>query len=163
MAALGDERDEVRGAALWALRQQGSGAAPAVTSLARALWDADFVNRGLAAIALRDVGPSARLALPDLVARFTDEDDGVRMVAADAIARLGGEAAPAFDALVAACRVQGQHVHVLRSLADALGAIGAPARAALPVLRDLARIPRVQWAAEAAIRRIEGAGGARRQ
>ena len=44
---------------------------------------------------------------------------------------------------------------MLRSCASALGAIGKPAASALPVLRDLVRLPRVQWAAEAAIRAIE--------
>ena len=56
--------------------------------------------------------------------------------------------------LIAACEVPDQHVHVLRSLADALGAIGPAAAAALPVLRDLQKMPRVAWAATAAIRRI---------
>jgi hypothetical protein len=58
------------------------------------------------------------------------------------------------DALVAACRAPGQHVHVLRSLADALGEVGPAASRALPVLEDLARIPRVEWAAKAAMRKI---------
>ena len=54
-----------------------------------------------------------------------------------------------------ACRVEGQHPHVLRSLADALGLIGPEARESLPVLHDLAKIPRVRWAAELAMKRIE--------
>ena len=45
-------------------------------------------------------------------------------------------------------------MHVQRSLADALGAMGPAARAALPELRALAAIPRVRWAAEAAIKRV---------
>ena len=45
---------------------------------------------------------------------------------------------------------------VLRSIATALGSIGRPgATSALPLLRDLANIPRVRWAVEAAIRKIE--------
>ena len=65
------------------------------------------------------------------------------------------------DACVALARSFGQRVaerfeipHACRSLADALGAIGPAAGASLPELRELARIPRVKWAAEAAIRRI---------
>ena len=45
---------------------------------------------------------------------------------------------------------------MLRACASALGAIGPPAASALPVLREIAKQPRVRWAAEAAIRRIEG-------
>ena len=49
-----------------------------------------------------------------------------------------------------------EQVHVLRSVAAALGNIGRPAAVpALPLLRELAKIPRVQWAAEAATRQIE--------
>ena len=58
-------------------------------------------------------------------------------------------------ALIAASQVKGQHPHVLRSLADALGLIGPDARDALPALRELQKIPRVRWAAELAITRIE--------
>jgi hypothetical protein len=60
-------------------------------------------------------------------------------------------------------RSPGEHVHVQRSLADALGAIGQQAAPALPVLRKFEGIPRVRWAARAAIRRIsqQGAGAAR--
>jgi hypothetical protein len=57
---------------------------------------------------------------------------------------------------VRACKAPGEEVHVQRSLASALGAIGPPAREALPVLRELAEIPRVSWPAHAAIARIEG-------
>jgi len=43
---------------------------------------------------------------------------------------------------------------VLRSLADALGDLGPQASRAVPTLRELAKIPRVEWAANAAIRKI---------
>jgi hypothetical protein len=69
---------------------------------------------------------------------------------------MGAQAAPALPALLAACEAPDQHVHVQRSLANALGAIGPPARAALPALRRFQKIPRVQWNADAAIARIEG-------
>ncbi|MHC1767967.1 MAG: DUF2961 domain-containing protein [Verrucomicrobiia bacterium] len=49
-----------------------------------------------------------------------------------------------------------EHVHALRSIAAALGNIGRPAATpALPLLRDLSRLPRVSWAAQLAIRKIE--------
>jgi HEAT repeat protein len=123
--------------------------------LTRALADADPVVRGLAALALRDVGSAARPALDALIARLNDEDVNVRMMAAQAIGRQGAAASPAIDPLINACRRKDEHVHVLRSLATALGQTGPAAARALPVLRELARIPRVQWAAEEAIGKIE--------
>jgi hypothetical protein len=77
-------------------------------------------------------------------------------MAANALAAMGTEATPAVPGLIAACEVDDEEVHVQRSLASALEAIGAPAALpALPVLKKLAGIPRVHWAAEAAIRAIE--------
>jgi HEAT repeat protein len=111
------------------------------------------VVRGLAALALRERGAKAAPAKNALLDRLGDSEAGVRMVAAQAIGRLHDPAT--IDPLIAACKVEGQHVHVLRSLADALGGFGPDASRALQVLNELARIPRVEWAAKAAIRRIE--------
>jgi HEAT repeat protein len=79
----------------------------------------------------------------------------VRMIAAQAIGRLRDPST--IDRLIAAARVPDQHVHVLRSLADALGELGPEAARALPALHELARIPRVAWAANAAMKKIESA------
>jgi len=119
-------------------------------ALIRWLSDPDYVIRGLAAIGLR--GQS--VALSALAVRLKDEDMGVRMAAADSIAALGRDAAPALEALLAACQVEDQHPHVQRSVATALGAIGPPAQPALACLKKLEAIPRVRWAATAAIARI---------
>ncbi len=124
-------------------------------ALAKSLTDPDPVVRGLAAIALRDLGKGALPALEALAAALGDPDPAVRIMSANAIAAIGPEAAPAVPALAAAASLEGEEVHVLRSVAAALGAIGKPAAPALPVLRRLAKIPRVQWAAEAAIEKIE--------
>jgi hypothetical protein len=121
----------------------------------RALDDPDPFVRGLAALTLRDAGPAAYPALDLLIARLKDSDENVRLMSADAIARQGKRAARAVPALIAACEVPGEHVHVERSLADALGSIGPDATPALPVLHKLESIPRVRWAARAAIRQIE--------
>jgi hypothetical protein len=153
--ALGDPADQVREASAWAVGQLAGQTASLVPALTGALSDKDAVVRGLAALALRDIGPKALPALATLIARLKDEDVNVRMMTAQAIGRHGAQAARAVDALVEACRQQSEHVHVQRSLADALGAIGPQAKAALPVLADLARIPRVRWSAEAAIARIK--------
>jgi hypothetical protein len=120
-----------------------------------ALDDPDPFVRGLAALTLRDAGPAAYPALDLLIARLKDSDENVRLMSADAIARQGKRAARAVPALIAACEVPGEHVHVERSLAGALGSIGPDATPALPVLHKLESIPRVRWAARAAIRQIE--------
>jgi hypothetical protein len=127
-----------------------------VTELGQILTsDPDPVTRGLAAIALRDQGKASLAALPALMAALKDSDVSVRMMSANAVAAIGKDAAPAAPALIAAGSVKGEQVHVLRSVAAALGNIGQPAATpALPLLRDLATIPRVQWAAESAIRKI---------
>jgi HEAT repeat protein len=116
------------------------------------------VTRGLAAMELRARGAEARPALAALTSALRDPDANVRLMSANAIAAIGPGAAPAVPDLIAACSARDE-VHVLRACATALGAIGRPATAALPVLREIARQPRVRWAAEAAIRAI--GGGAR--
>ncbi len=152
--AIQDRIDEVREAAVWSLGQTRRQAALFVPSLVKALSDDDVVVRGLAALALRDAGPKAASALDALAARLKDEDVGVRMMSAQAIGSQGPRAARLVPALVEACRRKDEHVHVQRSVADALGAIGPAASTALPELRELARIPRVRWSAEAAIKKI---------
>jgi len=152
--ALGDSDPFVREAAAWRLTQEPSWAARMTAELSAGLKDPDFVVRGLAALGFGAAGKAALPALPQMVAALKDPEESVRMVAAEAIAHLGTDAAPAVPALVAAAGVKGEHVHVLRSLARALGSIGPAAAPAIPVLESLQRIPRVQWAAEDAMRRI---------
>jgi HEAT repeat protein len=127
-----------------------------VAELARALSDPDPVTRGLAAIELRARGAAARPALDALAAALRDSDANVRMMAGNAIAAMGPAAVSALPALVAACSVRDEQVQVLRACAAAPGAIGPGADPALPILREIAKQPRVRWAAEAAIRSIGG-------
>jgi hypothetical protein len=126
-----------------------------VAEIARSLTATDPVIRGLAAMALRDRGRAASPALEALTAALKDQDPNVRLMSGNAIAAFGPEGASAVAALTAACSVKGEEVHVLRSCAAALGAIGKAAAPAVPTLRELAKIPRVQWAAELALRTIE--------
>ncbi|MBI5383463.1 MAG: DUF2961 domain-containing protein [Verrucomicrobia bacterium] len=128
-----------------------------ITELGRALTsDPDPVTRGLAAVALRDQAQASLAALPALMAALKDSDVCVRMMSANAIAALGKDAALATPALIVAASVKDEQVHVQRAVANALGSIGKPGAApALPVLKELAKIPRVRWAAESAIRKIE--------
>jgi len=130
--------------------------AGSVAELARALSEPDPVTRGLAAIDLRARGADARPALEALTTALRDPDANVRLMSGNAIAAIGPAAAPAVPGLVAACSVPDEEVHVLRACATALGAIGPAAVPALPILREIAKQPRVQWAAEAAIRSIGG-------
>ncbi len=125
-----------------------------VSALARSLAAEDPFLRGLAAIALRDSGPRAAPALDALRAALRDPDVNVRMMAANAIAALGPDARRAIPDLVAAASAANEDVQVLRAAASALGAIGPEAAEAIPTLETLARLPRVQWAAEEALRRI---------
>ncbi len=118
--------------------------------------DPDPVVRGLAAIALRDMGQGALPALKDLTAALRDKDPNVRLMSGNGIAGIGQDAAPAVQALIDASSVKGEEVQVLRSYATALGSIGKPAALpALPVLKEMAKIPRVRWAAQAAIKNLE--------
>lgn len=128
-----------------------------VSDLAKALTsDPDPIVRGLAAIALRDRAKAALPALPSLVAALQDADVAVRMMSANAIAAIGKSAASVVPQLIAAGSVKGEQVHVQRSIATALGEIGKPAATpALPLLRELAKAPRVRATAESAIRKIE--------
>jgi len=158
-AALGAVNPQVRRAALQVLIERGNLQAVPVLIFGDLLSDPDPVVRGLAAVALRDLGPSGEPVMQDLISALSDPDENVRIAAADAIATKGPTAIVAIPALVRACQVKGEEVHVQRSLVSALGAIGPPAREALPVLRELAQIPRVSWPAEAAILEIEGPSG----
>ena len=107
-------------------------------------------------MALRDRGAEAKAALPQLTAALKDSDPNVRMMSGNAIAAIGKDAAPAVPALISACSVKDEQIHVLRACASALGAIGKPAATpALPVLKELSKMPRVKWAADRAIQQIE--------
>jgi hypothetical protein len=155
-AALVANDPAVRRSALQVLIERGLLSDVPVQEFGDLLSDPDPVVRGLSAVALRDLGPAGEAVMQDLIAALSDPDENVRIAAADAIATKGPTAIVAIPALIHACQVKGEEVHVQRSLVSALGAIGPPAREALPVLRELAQIPRVSWPAEAAILEIEG-------
>jgi D-arabinan exo alpha-(1,3)/(1,5)-arabinofuranosidase (non-reducing end) len=127
-----------------------------VADLAKALSDPNPVTRGLAALALRNEGKAALPALPELQKALADPDPNVRMMSGNAIAAIGKDAAPAVPALMKACSVKDEQIHVLRACASALGAIGKPAATpALPLLKELSKMPRVKWAADRAIQSIQ--------
>jgi hypothetical protein len=155
-AALGDNDVAVREAAAWALTQMGDQSSRAIPNLIRALDDSDPVVRGLAALALRNGGKTSQPALGKLVEKLKDENPNVRLMAAQGIERQGKAAIVVLPALIEACQVENEQVHVLRSLAGALGAIGPEASSALPTLKKLQAHPRIRWVANAAIANITG-------
>jgi HEAT repeat protein len=83
MRALGDENDDVRTAARWALGQIGPKAIPA---LREALKDGNPRIRSGAAFALGSMGPAAEDTVPALLQAMKDEDRTVRI---DAILAIG--------------------------------------------------------------------------
>jgi len=159
LRALRSPRSDVRIAAAWTLTQMSADAAPAADSMGVALADSNAIVRGLLAIALRDVPKLSDATGNTLIAHLADPDENVRMVVANAIATHPDVARRGMAQLIAAAQVPGQHRHVLRSIADALGAIGPDAKPALPVLEQMAKQPLVRWQAEAAIRAISGKAG----
>jgi len=114
--------------------------------------------RGLAAVSLRHVADLPEAVGDALIAHLRDADENVRMVVANAIAAHPEVGKRGFDALVAAAQAPGEHRHVLRSVATALGAIGPDAQGAIPVLEALAAQPLVRWQAVAALKKIRGEG-----
>ncbi len=151
----------VREAAAWAFTGQREAARASVPELAAALGDSDAVVRGLAALALRDCGTAAKTATAPLVEHLKDSDENVRLASAEALAASAPEPAVALAPLIAAAKRPGENVQVQRSVVKALGALGPAASTAVPVLNDLAKLPRVRWAADAALRSIKGGAGAR--
>jgi len=81
--ALGDENNDVRTAARWALGQTGPKGIPA---LREALKNSDPRVRSGVAFAIGSIGPSAERAVPDLLRLMKDEDRTVRI---DAILAIG--------------------------------------------------------------------------
>jgi HEAT repeat protein len=81
--AMGDENNDVRTSARWALGQIGPKAIPA---LKEALKDSNPRIRSGAAFALGSIGPAAEEAVPDLLRVMKDDDRTVRI---DAILAIG--------------------------------------------------------------------------
>jgi HEAT repeat protein len=162
------------GADLALMRIRGD-AERSVQRLCEQLRASDVSVRLAAAEALRAIGPAAAVALPARAQALGDKHWNVRAVAAATIGDLGSGAVSATGALATAFaddyvedssggRLIGQVTwedgptyDLVRVLAAvALGKIGPPAAAALPVLRAAARFRKVvREAAEEAVRQIE--------
>jgi hypothetical protein len=155
-AALRAPDAATREAAAWSITQLGAAAAPATAAVGQGLEDSDPVVRGLVAIALSNLAQLPNDVADLLAKHLKDPDENVRMVVNNALAAHGEAAKRLLPQLITAAQAPGEHRHVLRSIAMALGSIGPDALPALPVLRELERLPLVRWQAQWAIRKIQG-------
>ena len=125
--AAGDPDPTVRRQARLTLAQLGPAGAAACAAFLRG---GDVASRSEAAAALAAAGPDA---VPALTALLTDADEVAAALAAGVLADHGPGAAPAVDALVKALAREGP---VRFNAAEALMAVGEPARAAVEALRE---------------------------
>jgi HEAT repeat protein len=90
-------------------------------------------------------GPNTKSSVPQLLERLRSKDERVRRRAYWQLTQVGPEAAPHVDALIAALRSgEGRYC-----IPEALGKIGPPAEAALPLLAERLEAPFSFSAAEA--------------
>jgi HEAT repeat protein len=127
--AVEDDNEEVRSAAVSALRKFGAKAAPAVPALIRALSDRSHPVRAEAAEALAHIGPTAKPAVRALMDALSDDEPDVRWLAAMALGAIGPEAKRAERILTATLQDDQPQVRVQAACAlgrinpDQIGAI----------------------------------------
>jgi HEAT repeat protein len=131
---LKDPEASTRRAAARALGEAGPGAKEAVGALADALKDSDAFVRRFAAQALGEIGPAARDAVPALSKALNDSRREVQEAAAAALGKIGPSSA---QALVAVVKDTRKDAMVRRKAVEALAAMGAEARPALPGLVEI--------------------------
>jgi HEAT repeat protein len=129
VAALADESSTVRGAAFSALRTLGEKAGAALPALLARAREEASPDRAGALGALAYISPGSKTVLKTLVSALTDADPTIAMCAESALAVLGRVAAPAVPALITRLETPTE-TFMRQRTADALGAIGPPARAA---------------------------------
>jgi HEAT repeat protein len=153
---------EVRGtAALAAARISAPRAVALVPDLRELLRDPEQSVRSAAVSGLGRLGPAAAPALRALVNTLSDESEYVRSMAALAVARVGTGnpsevTVPALLAFLRACQGGGEDC---LAAAQALGELGLAARAAEPLLEELAQKaeePLLRQTVETALRRVRG-------
>ena len=125
----------------------------AVDALILAVKDSDLTAVVAAADAIETIGPKGAKAAPALASRLDDPQPWVRMACMHALTAIGEPAVPTLLEVVRT----GPGGAQVRSI-NVLGAIGPPAQAAVPVLRQrLAEGPEaLQSWIEAALAKIEG-------
>lgn len=144
---LDDVEKSVRVEAAWALGTIGSDAGDSIAALVQTLTDEDDFVRAKAAEALGSIRPTSPVAVKGLIAALRDKEGDVQHEAAEALGELGEQAAPATAAL-AEMLSSGRHYRyshptqlgpLAGTAARALGAIGPPAKQAMPGLLQLIR------------------------
>lgn len=135
-AALKDENENVRSAAVHAVLEVGPQPASEVSALIDALQDELDVVRFHAAIALGDFGREAQPALGALIhASLWDDDAAVRVEAAVALWKIDHNKAPlVLPTLVKALGDANELICWIA--ADCLGQMGPEAREAIPALQQ---------------------------
>lgn len=124
----------VREGAVYALRETGGAAAPALPALKRLLDDPDPSVRRATALTLAAFGSTA---LDSLVRMCKDKDPSVRASAAGALKLLRGAAAPALPALLDMLRDPDGWARQVA--ARTVGALGKDAEVAVPDLAEMFR------------------------
>jgi HEAT repeat protein len=144
-------------AAAEALAQIGTNAQSAAIALVRACGASDAAARAWAAAALEELGPPATHHIHELCALAASEAAEVAYWAITLLGRAGADAAPAVGVLSQILRQSGE-LAVRERAAWALGRIGPPAAAAVPLLHAAAAgdKPRLARLAQAALELIVG-------
>jgi HEAT repeat protein len=168
---LKDKDSDVRRAAAKSLAEMGAAAKPAVPELTAAVKDdKDLFVRRFAAQALGEIGPDAKDAVPALGKAAREEKKELVEAAVTALGKIGPDAVPALiDALkgkapdpakgkdkkkVMPAASEGDDTLRRRKAAEALGAIGPPAKAAVPTLIDALKDTAVRTEAARALGNI---------
>jgi HEAT repeat protein len=159
-----DPEPKSRMEAALALSKMRPASAAAVPALAQALADKDLRVRMNAAIALTGLGAASRPAVPALITALKDETNHTNLnafsftiqeEAAIALGRASAGTAAGVPALTEALRTT-DFVPLRHAAARALGLVGAEARPAAPLLRQMRDGGGVAaWVVEEALQRIE--------
>ncbi|MDY0169292.1 MAG: HEAT repeat domain-containing protein [Thermoguttaceae bacterium] len=144
----GDEEYMVRQMAAWTIAKIGSFSDATVAALIAALDDEHHVVRCAAADALGDVHPARAEVVDALLGALDDENIEVRVRAVRALGKQGPasvKAIPVLTKLLDSTEAYYVgHVGVFafhQDVAESLGAIGPPAKTAVPALLGMARKP----------------------
>jgi HEAT repeat protein len=157
IAQLTGKDSAAQASAAEALAQLGPDAQPAATTLVRACDTDDDSIREWLTSALESLGPPPTEQLRDLIPLVASKNLDVAYWAATLLGRLHDTAAPAVPALTTALGASTEQ-SVRERAAWALGQIGAPAKSALPALREAAasKEPRLSRLATEALAAIGG-------